>query len=166
MTQKTMTERDGMLAAFEREFVTTHKVLKAYPADQCELKPAEKLKTARELGWMLVMNQMVVVPTIAADLKPGMFPEAPKTWNEVLASHEREHKNTMAKLEQMSDDQMNGTLKLPVGPGQIADVRIGDALWMFLYDSIHHRGQFTVYTRIAGGKLPSVYGPTADEPWW
>jgi|SRR5882672_5842572 len=32
-------------------------------------------------------------------------------------------------------------------------------------DMIHHRGQFTVYSRIAGGKVPSIYGPSADEPW-
>jgi uncharacterized damage-inducible protein DinB len=37
--------------------------------------------------------------------------------------------------------------------------------WMILSDQIHHRGQFSVYLRMAGGKVPSIYGPTADEPW-
>lgn len=32
-------------------------------------------------------------------------------------------------------------------------------------DSVHHRGQFSVYLRLAGGKVPSIYGPSADEPW-
>jgi uncharacterized damage-inducible protein DinB len=32
-------------------------------------------------------------------------------------------------------------------------------------DIVHHRGQFSVYLRMAGGKVPSIYGPTADEPW-
>ena len=27
----------------------------------------------------------------------------------------------------------------------------------------HHRGQLTVYLRLLGVPLPSVYGPTADE---
>ena len=31
-------------------------------------------------------------------------------------------------------------------------------------DHIHHRGQISVYMRLAGAKLPSIYGPTADEP--
>jgi uncharacterized damage-inducible protein DinB len=39
-----------------------------------------------------------------------------------------------------------------------------DALWLELFDHIHHRGQFSVYVRLAGAKLPSIYGPTADEP--
>ena len=32
-------------------------------------------------------------------------------------------------------------------------------------DSIHHRGQLSVYIRPAGGKVPSIYGPSGDEPW-
>ena len=166
MTQKTMSEKDMLVGAFEREYQTTLKLLRAYPADQAELKPAEKLKTARELAWMLVLNQMVVGPTIDANLQPGMFPKAPDTWAEVVPGFEREHLKSVAKLEALTDEQLNHTVKLPVGPGQIADVRIADALWMFLNDTIHHRGQLTVYARIAGGKLPSIYGPTADEPWW
>lgn len=165
MTQKTMTERDHLLATFQREFETTHKVLKAYPAEKSELKPVEKMKNARELAWMLTLNQMVVIPTIAGDLKPGMFPDAPKTWNEVLQAHEKAHKDSVAKLEALTDEQMNKTIQLPVGPGKIADWRVADALWFFMSDSVHHRGQFSVYLRIAGGKLPSIYGPTADEPW-
>jgi uncharacterized damage-inducible protein DinB len=27
----------------------------------------------------------------------------------------------------------------------------------------HHRGQLTVYMRLNGEKVPSVYGPTADD---
>jgi uncharacterized damage-inducible protein DinB len=29
---------------------------------------------------------------------------------------------------------------------------------------IHHRGQFSVYLRLVGARVPSIYGPTADEP--
>jgi uncharacterized damage-inducible protein DinB len=28
----------------------------------------------------------------------------------------------------------------------------------------HHRGQLTVYLRLNGAKVPSVYGPSADDP--
>jgi uncharacterized damage-inducible protein DinB len=30
---------------------------------------------------------------------------------------------------------------------------------------IHHRGQLSVYLRLVDVPLPSIYGPTADEPW-
>lgn len=29
----------------------------------------------------------------------------------------------------------------------------------------HHRGQLSVYLRLMGEKVPSIYGPSADEPW-
>jgi len=27
----------------------------------------------------------------------------------------------------------------------------------------HHRGQLTVYLRLSGAQVPSIYGPTADD---
>jgi uncharacterized damage-inducible protein DinB len=40
---------------------------------------------------------------------------------------------------------------------------VGETAWDFLLDAIHHRGQLTAYIRPMGGKVPSVYGPTADD---
>lgn len=165
MVSRAMTEKDAFAAAFEREYQTTHNVLRAFPADKSELKPSEKLKPARELAWMLVLNQQVLIPTMQGTLQFGGLPAAPKSWNEILPAFEQSHRETMKHVQALDDEQMNRTLKMPTGPGKIADMRIGDALWFFLNDTIHHRGQFSVYMRMAGGRLPSIYGPTADEPW-
>jgi uncharacterized damage-inducible protein DinB len=35
-------------------------------------------------------------------------------------------------------------------------------MWVFLFDTIHHRGQLSSYIRAMGGKNPSVYGSSAD----
>lgn len=166
MTPQTITERQMYVQGFEREYQTTLRLLKAYPPAQSELKPAEKLKNARELGWMLALTQGVPVAVLENKLDPAGLPPAPGTWAEVLAGVEAIHRETMKKLEGMSEERFNATTKLPVGPGQIADVRVADALWMFLMDSVHHRGQFSVYLRIAGARVPSIYGPSADEPWF
>ena len=48
---------------------------------------------------------------------------------------------------------------------KIAPVSVKDLVWGMLHDQIHHRGQLSVYLRIVGGKVPSIYGPSADEPW-
>lgn len=29
--------------------------------------------------------------------------------------------------------------------------------------NVHHRGQLTVYLRLAGASVPALYGPSADE---
>jgi len=37
--------------------------------------------------------------------------------------------------------------------------------WRRLLHSAHHRTQLTVYLRLLGKPVPSVYGPTADVTW-
>ena len=41
---------------------------------------------------------------------------------------------------------------------------LGDMLFGFLFDAIHHRGQLSSYLRPMGAKVPSIYGPSADDP--
>jgi uncharacterized damage-inducible protein DinB len=41
----------------------------------------------------------------------------------------------------------------------------GEVVRGHLNHFIHHRGQLTVYLRLLDVPLPSIYGPTADEPW-
>jgi uncharacterized damage-inducible protein DinB len=40
---------------------------------------------------------------------------------------------------------------------------MGAFVWGFLLDLIHHRGQLSTYIRPMGGKVPSIYGPSADD---
>jgi len=164
--QRTMSEKDAFLQRFEREYQTTHRVLKAYPPDRADLKPSPKSKNALDLAWMLVLNQMVLIPALENKLEPGSFPPSPKSWSDLIPALEAAHRQTMARLERSTDAEWNGTVQLPIAPQKVGDMRTGDALWFFLNDTIHHRGQLTVYLRMAGGKLPSIYGPTADEPWF
>jgi uncharacterized damage-inducible protein DinB len=35
---------------------------------------------------------------------------------------------------------------------------------LMIRHEVHHRGQLSVYLRLAGGKVPSIYGGSADEP--
>jgi uncharacterized damage-inducible protein DinB len=166
MSQQTMTEKDQFLNAFEREYQTTLKTLKNYPPDKIDLKPAPHMNTAKQIAWMLVLNQIILEPTLNAPaLSDAGLPEPPKSMAELIIMFERAHADVVTKLKASNDGQWNTTVKIPVGPKQIGDVRRGEALWMFLMDTIHHRGQFSVYVRLAGGKLASIYGPTADEPW-
>jgi uncharacterized damage-inducible protein DinB len=35
-------------------------------------------------------------------------------------------------------------------------------MWFFFFDIIHHRGQLSTYVRPTGGKVPAIYGFSAD----
>jgi len=45
----------------------------------------------------------------------------------------------------------------------VSEQPAGDFLWFILFDAIHHRGQLSAYLRPMGGKVPAIYGPSADE---
>lgn len=81
------------------------------------------------------------------------------------AGFEKSHKEMVAKVKKTPEADLNKTVKFFVGPKQMGDVRRMDVLWMMVMDSVHHRGQFSVYLRMSGGKVPSIYRPSADEPW-
>ena len=64
------------------------------------------------------------------------------------------------------DDKLQETVKFFTGPGQMGDFTRLDFAWFLLHDQIHHRGQFSIYLRLADAKVPAIYGPSGDEPWF
>jgi uncharacterized damage-inducible protein DinB len=159
--------KDRFLAMLEREHRTTLKVLRAYPADQAELKPAERSKTARELAHVFAAEAMIGVAglTTGFDFSTMAEPQVPATMDEVIGAVEDAHRTLVETLRGQTDEQLRETVRFPVAPCTMGDWVKLDFLWMLLHDHIHHRGQFSVYLRMAGGKVPSIYGPSADEPW-
>ena len=139
------------LEIFAREFPVTLKVLKAYPQGQDEFRPVERSASATGLAHSLTM--------------PPDIPPAPATYAEAVANYERGARELMAAVEKMPESRMTETVTFLTGPKQMGPVPVGELLWLMLMDSIHHRGQLSVYIRMAGGKVPSIYGPSADEPW-
>jgi uncharacterized damage-inducible protein DinB len=161
-----MSEREQFIQNWEREFQTTLKVLKSYPASKPDLQPHGKCPTAMELAWRIVSEEPVLVNgSLTGNFEFMNMPKAPATFQEVISTYERSHKELVEKVKKISDADFNKTIKFMVAPKTMADVRSADTLWMMMMDTIHHRGQFSVYLRMADGKVPSIYGPSADEPW-
>ncbi len=166
MTQKTVSEKDMFLQTFQRECQTTLKLLKAYPAGKGDMKPHEKSRSARDLAWTFVMEQGVVDMCLKGKIDfTKASPPAPGNYTDIITAFENAYRDTVASVTKTSEDDLNQTIQFPVGPGKMGDFRRTDVLWMTLMDQVHHRGQFSVYLRLAGAKVPSIYGPTADETW-
>ena len=139
-------------------------MLRAFPETKLDLKPAAPSKNARDLAWTLVGQEHFLDQVVKGQVNPG-GPPAPSTMSEIISTYETAHREMLPKLRKMSEADFREPIKFFTGPRQMGDVPRGQVLWLVLMDSIHHRGQFSVYLRMAGGKLPSIYGPTADEPW-
>jgi uncharacterized damage-inducible protein DinB len=98
--------------------------------------------------------------------RTGKPPEAPGTFAEITRELDAGLERVAEALGTMDDAALEQTVQWPTGPGKFGDWRRSDFLWFLLHDHIHHRGQLTVYLRLAGGKVPAVYGPSGDERWF
>jgi hypothetical protein len=156
----------SLLDLAARETATTLKVPQAYPVDQGELKRHPVIKSARELAWMFTLEQELSVAAINGTLElSGGMPAPPASFGDVVASFERSRERLLELLRTCDEAQLTGTVKFPVGPKQVGDIPKLPFVHFLLLDQIHHRGQFSIYLRLADAKVPSIYGPTADEPW-
>ena len=161
-----MSEKDMFITTWEREFQTTLKILKALPADKVDLKPSEKSKTAKDLAWTFVGEEGVIIDGVCkGKVDFTNIPPPPPTLQEIITKYETSHTTNVNKVKALTDAELNSPIPWMVAPKQMGQVRRADVLWMAVMDNVHHRGQFSVYLRIAGAKVPSIYGPTADEPW-
>lgn len=157
--------RTRFVETYRRECATTKKVLRAYPADQAGLKPHERSNSAHQLAFTFVVEGQIALKALRGEPLMGSgFPKPPESWDALLSAFDRATQEFEREVMKASPT-LDGTVKFPTGPGQMGDYTLEDFLWFMLHDQIHHRGQLSVYLRMAGGKVPSIYGPTADEPW-
>jgi uncharacterized damage-inducible protein DinB len=164
--ETTLTWKDEFLRIWEQEYQTTLKVLKAYPEDKGDLKPHEKLRTARELVWGFTNGENWMINGIlTGKFDVGEAINPPSTMQEIVNNFEKVHAEAITKFRRMTESDLNKKINFFVAPRKMGDVKATDLLGMMVMDQVHHRGQMSVYLRIAGGKVPSIYGPTADEPW-
>ncbi len=160
------TERERFEQQLAQETERTLRQMRAFPTDQPDFRPHPRSKTAKELAWMFPMELGVVASALSGSTPVGQRPPSPPaTFDEVVTAFEQAVAKARAAVAESSDDAFERMLDWPTGPGQMGKMRALDILWYMLMDQIHHRGQFSVYVRMAGGKVPSIYGPSADEPW-
>lgn len=159
----------AFLATLDREHQTTNRVLRAFPEEKLDLRPTEKSKTAKELAWVFALNcglgAHVWEDAIAKGQLTGEPPPPPQKWEDLLLGVERANADYRAIVASASDADLDAKVHFFTAPKTLGEVTRHEFIWFLLHDAIHHRGQFTVYLRMAGAKVPSVYGPTADEPW-
>jgi uncharacterized damage-inducible protein DinB len=154
------------LERFRRELPVTLAVMRAFPADQPEFRPHERSSTAMRLFHTFAFENFGLLEGTKGDLKvPPDFPPPPATLGEAIDAYERGAKKAIAAIDALPDSRLSETINFYTGPGKMGRIPVLEFFWNLLLDSIHHRGQLSVYVRLAGGRVPSIYGPTADVPW-
>ncbi|WP_349305556.1 DinB family protein [Bacillus sp. FJAT-49736] len=90
---------------------------------------------------------------------PDLQKEAPKSAAEISATYKTvSQRLSEAFSEQVSDEDLNKMVNL-FG----MDMPVQAVYRLLIQHQAHHRGQLTVLMRLAGLKVPGIYGPSKEE---
>ncbi len=161
-----MSAKQQFADTFTRENATTRRVLHSLPEQKAEFQPYPDAKTARELGFIFSLGQGGIAAALGGQWSwPPQMPETPATWPEVLGAFDATTAAVQQALSAAPESRLAAPIPFVTGPKQMGDIPVSELIWFMLMDAVHHRGQFSVYLRAAGEKVPSIYGPSAAEPW-
>ncbi len=160
-----MTNREYFIKRWEEESSTFLKVFRALPQDKPEYRPHPISRTAAALVWLLVLEEQACVAWAQGKDVEWKETPPPKSLEEIIAAYEQAHTDFEVGLKKLNDEIWENKkvrLKVRVEPG-FYELPLGEMLWAVMFDAIHHRGQLSLYIRLSGGKVPPIYGSSADE---
>ena len=154
----------------ERERDKTRKAVAAVPEGKGDWKPHDKAMPFGRLAGLVAQMPSWIAMMIDTDefdiapATPSQFSQPLTTRAELTKAVDDGFAGARKALAGTTDDHLMKTWRLKARGNVVAEaprhVMMRDALMHLA----HHRGQLTTYIRIAGGHVPSIYGPTADDP--
>jgi uncharacterized damage-inducible protein DinB len=157
-----MTTRDFFLQRREAEFPAFLRVLRALPKDRLSYKPHERSPSAEQLVWTIAAEHQACVDVVS-EYRSEWKNIAPPPLDEMIALFERSSTELGDRVSKMDEAGWNKPAQFFYEGKMVLEQPAGEFLWFILFDAIHHRGQLSAYIRPMGGKVPSIYGPSADD---
>jgi uncharacterized damage-inducible protein DinB len=160
-----------LVAELDREMQGTRRALERVPEGRNDRKPHEK---SMDLGYLagLVATMPGWIVSMVEDeqldlASPGRYRTRPfDSTAELVRTFDEEVAAARASLAAASDERLLTTKwRLTMQGNVLAEQTryeaVRDSALNHLY---HHRAQLTTYLRLNERPVPSLYGPTADEP--
>lgn len=159
-----------LVKEFDAEMVGTRKTLELLPEGQNQYKPHEKSMELGKLAFLVAGMPGWLVSVIQEphlDLAAGTAPSGFKSSSDLLAAFDKAKEAGRKALAGTTDEHLLTTnWKLMMKDKVLQDTLRYDAVRISVINHLcHHRAQLGIYTRLNGGKVPGLYGPSADEPW-
>jgi uncharacterized damage-inducible protein DinB len=157
-----MNTREFFRERFKAERKAFVNVLRALPNDRLDYKPTEKNMAAGDIAWFLVL-ELRTLNDLAKNFEHHWEqPPNPKSIDAIVSAYEAAADDMESQLASMDDAKWGKECRMFYNGKLMKTAPLGETIWDFFFDAIHHRGQLTAYLRPMGGKVPSTYGPTAD----
>lgn len=157
-----MDDREFFCMRHRAEFPTFMNALEAMPVDQFAYRPHERSPSALDL-WTLA-NEMAVCATMIDSGEVRWDPPPAPLPREALRVLHANYEALNERVNRLGEEVWRRPSKLYVGGDLLMEQPLGGFLWYLFFDAIHHRGQLSTYIRPMGGKAPSIYGPSGDDP--
>lgn len=158
-----MTQREFCIARRKAEQAAFVRVLKAVPQEQRDYRPDPKARSAAELAWLLAFEEGALVTLLDTDAVEWNVTPPPASVDEIVAAYERNAAAVDERLARCDDAAWEKKVRFLIAGAPPWEDALGEFMWGFLFDAIHHRGQLSTYLRPMGSKVPSIYGPSADD---
>ena len=156
-----MTLRDFYLKRAKAEFPIFLKVLRALPKD-LSYKPHDRSPSAEQLVWTIT-NEMKALVDVVDTGKSDWEDKKPPSLDKMIGMYEQWSTELLDKVAAMDDAAQERNAQFLYQGNVVMEKPTVEFLWDFMFDAIHHRGQLSAYLRPMGGKVPSIYGPSADD---
>jgi uncharacterized damage-inducible protein DinB len=156
-----MTTREFYVKRLEAELPMFLKTLQALPADRLDYKPHEKSGSAQQIV-STISGEFAVCVDVVKTRRGEWKDVPPQPLDATVAGVEQTFKALIDAVSKLDDAGFEAKAEFYYGGKKANEMPISEFLWMCLFDAIHHRGQLTAYLRPMGGKVPAIYGPSAD----
>jgi uncharacterized damage-inducible protein DinB len=159
-----MDTREYFIERWKTEHPATVRVMRAVPSAKLDYRPHAKARSAGELAQFLVYKAEAGVDLCEKGEIHWNEPRGFQTIEELIEQYERNYRKLAERLEKLEPAMWERKAKIYAGGQPVLEKTVGEMLWGMLFDDIHHRGQLSAYLRPMGAKVPSIYGPSADDP--
>jgi uncharacterized damage-inducible protein DinB len=158
---------DSFVPEFDQEMATTRKALERVPSDKGAWKPHPKSFALGHLAQLIAgmpgwITNMVTSTELDLSKQAGYSLESTET---LVARFDKLVAEARAALLAATESDFDVPWSLKQGGHVLFTLPRGANIRSTLNHLIHHRGQLSVYFRLVDVPVPSMYGPTADEPW-
>jgi uncharacterized damage-inducible protein DinB len=158
-----MTNREFFLQHCDAEFPRFLGVLGAAPADRLDFRPHPRSRSAYEVIGHLIGHEEDLAELAGTGCINHRMQVPFTSLAEGLAAYRQAHEALAQRLREIDDAAWDAPGRFLLNGQVIYEYPRRDLAWMLLFDGLHHRGQLSTYLRPMGGKVPSIYGPSADS---